>query len=142
MEDMKKETLSRAASQMGGLTHAEVEEIVTRIMGMKGGVVPPAPPGTPGPEVLIHPGERIVNKDQLKLLDDMAATLPPSAESGWKSRKVWVAIVTLVGMLAQIPLDKRLSPQELIAVACVAVAYISWQACVDIAKVRAREPRA
>jgi len=136
MEDVKKET-----PQMGGLTRAEVEAIVARFMGLRGGVIQPAPSGTPGPELLVQP-ECIVNKYQAKLFDDTAKTLSPSAESGWKSRKVWVAIVTLVGMLAQIPLDKRLSPQELIAVACVAVAYISWQACVDIAKVRAREPRA
>lgn len=115
-----------------GLTPEQAHAIINAVCGA-------LPPGTvPGqlsdstapPQV----GERIGNA-----LADVAASVPLSAESGWKSRKLWVALATLAGMLVQVPLEKRLTPQELIAVACVAVAYIVMQGLVDIAKVRAND---
>lgn len=114
----------------GGLTDEQAHAVANAIFGvLKPGKIPGQLAETTAPP---QAGERIG-----EALADVVSSVPLTAESGWKSRKLWVAVVTLVGMLGQIPLDQRLSPQDLIAVACVAVAYISWQALVDIAKVRA-----
>jgi hypothetical protein len=132
-----------------GLSPADAQEVMALVegkVGLSGGVVPPAAPGESAPRVLVQPGEGLLSAAQAQALEKafaVSSSVELQGESGWKSRKLWVAVATLVGMLVQVPLENRLSAQELIAVACVAVAYISWQAMVDIAKVRAKgEPGA
>ena len=103
-----------------GLTAEQAHAIINAVLGALPPETPPEPIGEAGPELV---GGR---------------TGKVSEGRSWKSRKLWVALVSLVGMVAQLPLEKRLSPQELVAVACVAVAYLVMQGLVDIAKVRAR----
>ncbi len=121
-----------------GLAPDDVLEVLAQVerkAGVSGGVVPPVTPEEPAPEVLMRP-ERVLTKEQAQALEKalpVPGTVEVQGERGWKNPNLWVSLATLAGMLVQVPLEKRLTPQELIAVACVAVAYIVMQGLVDIA---------
>jgi len=57
-----------------------------------------------------------------------------SRKSPWKSRKFWVALVTLVSMLVSHFAGVELDAEEILAIVLPAVAYILGEAWVDSRK--------
>lgn len=145
MDEAKRVALVGVLQNRIGLPPDDVLEVLAQVerkAGTSGGVVPPAAPGEPAPRVLMQPGEAVLPTAQAQALEKastISAPIETRGERGWGSPNLWVSLATLAGMLAQVPLEKRLSAHELIAVACVAVAYIVMQGLVDIAKVRAND---
>jgi hypothetical protein len=65
-----------------------------------------------------------------------ATTGPARAESGWKSRKLWMAAGTLAGMFAQLPVGMVLPLVTQIIIGAVVIVYIIIQGIVDYAEAR------
>ncbi len=143
MDEAKRVALVGVLQNRIGLSPDDVLEVLSQVerkAGVSGGVVPPVAPGEPAPRVLMQPGEAVLPTAQAQALEKaftISAPVETRGERGWKSPNLWVSLATLAGMLVQVPLEKRLSAQELLAFAIVAVAYIVMQGLVDIAKVRA-----
>lgn len=64
----------------------------------------------------------------------VAAPLLARAESRLASRKLWVTIGTLAGLLAQHPAGLDLPPAAQVAIAALAAVYVAAQAIVDGAR--------
>ncbi len=140
MDEAKRVALVGVLQNRIGLSPDDVLEVLSQVerkAGVSGGVVPPAVPGEAAPAVLAQPRGSVLPTTQVAALEKALPAL--GGERGWKSPNLWVSLATLAGMLVQVPLDKRLSAQELLAFAIVAVAYIVMQGLVDIAKVRAND---
>lgn len=84
--------------------------------------------GTSGPPNPLQAGESLG-----AALAPLAAPLLAKVESRLKSRKLWVAVGTLVPLLAQNPLGLALPQAAQIAIAALAAIYVAAQALVDSA---------
>lgn len=151
MDEAKKDGLLQALKG-AGLTPEQLEELKCVIFGTKlrtfGGVVPPPAPGEPAPEVLLQPGETVLPRPQAERLHEFAATISKfgtelRSSSGWRSRKLWVTLVTLAGMLVQLPMQEILPPVSQVLICALAGLYITVQGILDApAKPRHLEPTA
>ncbi|MHC1792028.1 hypothetical protein [Solidesulfovibrio sp.] len=151
MDEAKPKGLLQALTE-AGLTPEQFEEIKQAVYGAElrtsGGVVPPPVSGEPAPDVLMQPGETILTRPQAKWLQEFAATIRQigpvlRSGSGWRSRKLWVTLVTLAGMLAQLPMQEILPPVSQALICALAALYVIVQGILDaLAKSRAVEPPA
>ena len=159
---MSKENIDKVLSALEGaqLTPAQLEEIRGLVLGTvlrtfggdaAGGVVPGPAPGEPAPEVLMQPHETVLLQPQAARLQEFAAKIGQISQigpelrsgSGWRSRKVWVTLVTLAGMMAQLPMDTMLPLATQIIIAAIAALYITVQGILDaLAKPLPLEPAA
>jgi hypothetical protein len=149
MNEAKKVALVGMLQNQIGLSSADVGEILDLVVGKaSGGVVPPQAPGELAPDVLMQPGEAVMPRPQAERLQEFATTISQfSTElrsgSGWRSRKLWVTLVTLAGMLVQLPMQEILPPVSQILICALAGLYIAVQGILDApAKPRPLEPAA
>jgi hypothetical protein len=157
---MSKEHIDKVLNALEGaqLTRAELEEIRGLVLGTElrtfgggmsaGGVVPGPVPGEPAPEVLMQPQTTVLPQPQAARLQEFAAKIGQISPelrsgSGWRSRKLWVALVTLAGMMAQLPMDMALPPTTELIIGGIAGLYIIVQGSLDaLVKSRSVEPAA
>lgn len=139
MDEAKKDMLLQALKG-AGLTPEQLEELKCVIFGTKlrtfGGTVPPPVPGEPAPDVLMQPGEAISPRPQAEIIKSYAAmagkiSTELRSGSGWRSRKLWVTLVTLAGMLVQLPMQEILPPVSQILICALAGLYIAVQGILD-----------
>lgn len=67
-------------------------------------------------------------------LAPVAAPILVKARNRLLSRRLWVTIVTIAGLLAQNPLGLQLHPAAQVAIAALAAVYAAAQSLVDSAK--------
>lgn len=152
MNEAKKVALVGMLQNQIGLGADDVREILAavaaRVGGAAGGIVPPADPGEPAPEVLMQPQTTVLPQPQAARLQEIAATISQigpelRSGSGWRSRKLWVTLITLAGMMAQLPMETVLPPETQLIIGGVAALYVAVQGTLDaVAKSRTSEPAA
>lgn len=159
MNEAKRVALAGMLQNQIGLPSDVVGEILALVAGKvvsaAGGVVsPPSPDEVPGElaatgeKVLVQPGEAFLSRPQVERLQKYAATIGQiGAElrsgSGWRSRKLWVTVGTLGGLLAQLPMEAVLPPETQIIIGGIAAIYIIVQGILDaLSKSRPLEPAA
>lgn len=156
MNEAKKVALVGMLQNQIGLGADDVREILATVTA-KATAAPLSPPpadqipgelaGT-GEKVLVQPGEALLVQPQAARLQEFAAKigqLGPELRSGsgWRSRKLWVALVTLAGMMAQLPMDTALPSTTQLVIGGIAAIYITTQGILDAqAKPRPLEPAA
>jgi len=137
MNEAKKAALVGMLQDQIGLSSEDVGKILALVACKLGGdVVPGLAPGEPAPEVLMQPQTTVLPRPQAERLQEYAAAIGQiSAElrsgSGWRSRKLWVALTTIAGMMAQLPMQTVLPPLTQAAICAVAVVYIIVQGHID-----------
>lgn len=98
-------------------------------------VVDEAPATKPdNPIVSAQPVAAQVAAELGNIVAPVAAPLLARAESRLASRKLWVTIGTLAGLLAQHPAGLDLPPAAQVAIAALAAVYVAAQAIVDGAR--------
>jgi hypothetical protein len=156
MNEAKKVALVGVLQNEIGLGADDVREILAAVaakaVGATAAPTPadeiPAVLATTGERVLIQPGDDVTPRPQAARLHEFAATiskLGPELRggSGWRSRKLWVALTTLAGMMAQLPAGVVLPPVTQLIIGGVAAIYITTQGCLDAqTKPRPVEPAA
>lgn len=149
MNEAKKAALIGVLQDQIGLSSEDVGKILALVACKLGGDVVPGPaPGEPAPEVLMQPQTTVLPQPQAARLQEFAATISRigpelRSGSGWRSRKLWVALVTLAGMMAQLPMDMALPPTTELIIGGIAGLYIIVQGSLDaLVKSRAGEPAA
>lgn len=150
MNEANKVALVGVLQNQLGLGAEDVREILAavaaKVGGAGGGIVPPTEPGEPAPEVLMQPQTTVLPQPQAARLQEFAATISRigpelRSGSGWRSRKLWVTLITLAGMMAQLPMDMCLPPETQLIIGGVAALYVAVQGTLDaVAKSRTSEP--
>ena len=156
MNEAKRVALVGMLQNQIGLGADDVVEILAAVAAKAGGASPAPPPAdeipavlaTTGEKVLIQPGEDTIPRLQADRLHEFAATISQigpelRSGSGWRSRKLWVTLITLAGMMAQLPMGTVLPPETQLIIGGLAALYVAVQGTLDaVAKSRAVEPAA
>lgn len=144
MNEAKKTALVGMLQYQIGLGEDDANEIL-KLVAAKANVATAAPPppdevpgelAATGEEVLVQPGETVLPRPQVERLQEYAATIGQiGAElrsgSGWRSRKLWVALATICGMMAQLPMEAVLPPETQVIIGGIAAIYIIVQGILD-----------
>lgn len=156
MNEAKTVALIGVLQNQIGLGADDVREILAAVAAKAGGATA-APPqadeipavlATTGEKVLIQPGDDAIPQAQAARLHEFAATISQIGPelrngSGWRSRKLWVTLITLAGMMAQLPMEAVLPPETQLIIGGIAALYVAVQGTLDaVAKSRAVEPAA
>lgn len=138
MNEAKKAALIGVLQDQIGLSSEDVGKILALVACKLGGDVVPGPaPGEPAPEVLMQPQTAVLPQPQAARLQEFAAKIGQISPelrsgSGWRSRKLWVALGTLAGMMAQLPAGVSLPLSTQIIIGVIAAIYIIVQGILDV----------
>lgn len=128
MEEPKKETVGAPADA----AHLTPEFVAAVIRAITGELSPPAADEIPG--VLATTGEKVLvsaKPDGPSEISKFATGLLVTTPNRLKSRKLWVTVGTLGGLLAQLPMGQALPPLSQALICGLAAVYVIVQGILD-----------